>query len=145
MVVMAWLSRIFAEFVVYILLKNGIVPLYSEKLSSCDNFITFCLEGDISRREFVIYLINLRVWSLMILMQSVLSYLPRSRDSISNAIRHMRDRLPESAQCDANKISWAVALFAFFFPILYDMPESSRPVLRCHIFSSSFASLFLLN
>ena len=58
---------------------------------------------------------------------------PGSRDPISNARRHGRDRLPESAQCDSNTIRCAVALcFRFLFPFLY-MPESSRPILQCHI------------
>ena len=69
----------------------------------------------------------------------------RSRDSISNAIRHRRDRLSEWAQCDSNMISCAVALFsAFFFPFLHDMPERAGPILRCHVFSLIFASLLLL-
>ena len=34
-------------------------------------------------------------------------------------------------------------VFASFFPFLYDMEESSRPILRCLIFSSIFSSLFL--
>ena len=44
----------------------------------------------------------------------------RSRDPISYAIRCKRDKLPESAQCDSNTISCAVALyFRFFLPFFY--------------------------
>ena len=43
----------------------------------------------------------------------------RSRDSVFNAIRHRRDRLPESAQQDSNTISYAVALCCRFFHPLF--------------------------
>ena len=41
---------------------------------------------------------------------------PRSRDSISNAIQHRRDRLSESAQFNLNTISCAMVLCFRFFP-----------------------------
>ena len=55
---------------------------------------------------------------------------PRSRDSLSNAIRHKRDRLPESAQCDSNTISCAgaVSFFLSFFHTCQKVFSSSKVV-----------------
>ena len=45
---------------------------------------------------------------------------PRPRDLMPNAVRHRRDRPPESAQCDSKTISCTVALcFSLLFSLFY--------------------------
>ena len=76
-------------------------------------------------------------WRKMRLGRQSVLISPRSHDSISHAKRQRRAKLPESAQCDSNTISCAVALcFRFFFPFLRDIPksfqqpENEKPIAR---------------
>ena len=87
-------------------------------------------------------------WNRQTIYSTVDSFTsPRSLDSISSAIRHRRDRQPESAQYDSNTISCAVALcFRFFLPFFTTTCQKVLGQFYGAIcFSSIFASLLLLN